>query len=158
MDVENLARTIQIVLAPVVMISACAITVGGLWGHASSINDRLRAMNRERLELWRSASDDVYTTERLLQIDTQTPSLVCRHRRVIQAIVTIYAAILVYIVSMFLIAAASMMNISATLALLLFLAGTLLLLIAIVLAILEIRISQTAIEFEVQRAGRLRPE
>ena len=156
MDVETLARTIQSILAPVVMISACAITLGGLWGHASSINDRLRAMNRERLDLWRAAATDVYTTERLLQIDTQTPTLVSRHRRVIQAIVAMYAAILVYIVSMFAIAGASLANISATFALLLFLAGTLLLLIAILLAVLEIRISQTAIEFEVNRVAGLR--
>lgn len=156
MEVETLARTIQNILAPVVMVSACAITLGGLWGHASSINDRLRAMNQERLELWRAAASDAYTTERLLQIDTQTPILVRRHRRVIQAIVTMYGAILVFIVSMFAIAATSVVNISAAVALVLFLAGTLLLLIAILLAILEIRISQTAIEFEVQRVGSLR--
>ncbi len=156
MDVETLARTIQSILAPVVMISACAIILGGLWGHVSSINDRLRAMNRERLELWRAASADAYTMERLLQIDTQTPTLVRRHRRVIQAIVSMYGAILVYIVSMFAIAGASLVNISAALALLLFLVGTLLLLVAILLAILEIRISQTAIEFEVRRVGSLR--
>ena len=156
MDVETLARTIQSILAPVVMISACAIILGGLWGHASSINDRLRAMNHERLELWRAASVDAYTTERLHQIDTQTPTLMGRHRRVIQAIVTMYGAILVYIVSMFAIAAASVVNISALPALLLFLAGTTLLLVAILLAILEIRISQTAIEFEVTRVAGLR--
>ncbi len=157
MDVETLARTIQSILAPVVMISACAITVGGLWGHASSINDRLRALNHERLELWRAGATDVYAVERLHQIDTQTPTLVRRHRRVIQSIVAMYGAILVYIVSMFAIAGANLANISATLALLLFLAATFLLLIAILLAILEIRISQTAIEFEVNRVAGLRP-
>ncbi len=156
MDVETLARTIQSILAPVVMISACAIILGGLWGHASSINDRLRAMNGERLELWRAGAADAYMGERLLQIDTQTPTLVQRHRRVIQAIVTMYGAILVYIVSMFAIAGASLANISATFALLLFLAGTFLLLIAILLATLEVRISQTAIEFEVNRVAGLR--
>ncbi len=156
MDVETLARTIQSILAPVVMISACAIILGGLWGHASAINDRLRAMNHERLELWRAAATDAYTVERLHQIDTQTPTLVRRHRRVIQAIVTIYGAILVYIVSMFAIAGASLANVSATFALLLFLTGTFLLLVAILLAILEIRISQVAVEFEVKRVAGLR--
>ncbi len=156
MDVETLARAIQSILAPVVMISACAITLGGLWGHASAINDRLRTLNHERLDLWRAPSADAYTTERLLEIDTQTPILMGRHRRVLEAIVTMYVAILVYIASMFAIAGAVLLNISATLALLLFLAGTLLLLVAIVLAILEIRTAQTVIEYEVNRVASLR--
>jgi hypothetical protein len=156
MDVETLARTIQIILAPVVMITSCAIILGGLWSHASSINDRLRAMNRERLDLWRAPSADAYTAERMLEIDTQAPLLLRRHRRVRDAIVTIYVAILVYISSMFATAGAALLNISATLALLLFLAGTLLLLSGVLLAILEIRISQSALEYEVERVTSLR--
>jgi hypothetical protein len=155
MDVQTLASTIQSILAPVVMITACAITLGGLWSHALGINDRLRALNHERLELWRVPSSEAYTAERLLEIDTQTPILVRRHRRLLDAIVAMYAAILVYIFSMFAIAGAAFLNMSATLALLLFLAGTLLLLVAILLAILEIRSAQTAVEFEVKRVASL---
>jgi hypothetical protein len=137
------------------MVSACAITVGGLWSHGSSINDRLRAMNRERLELWHMPSRDAYTAERLQEIDTQAPLLVRRHRRVRDSIVLIYAAMLVYILSMFAIAASALLNTNALPALLLFLAGTLLLLVAILLAILEIRISQSALEYEVKRVASL---
>ncbi len=155
MDVETFARTIQTILAPVVMVSACAIILGGLWSHATSINDRLRVMNRERLDLWRAPSTDAYAAERTLEIDTQAPMLLRRHLRVRDAIVTLYAAVLVYLVSMFAIAGASLLNTPATLALLLFLVGTLLLLTGVGLAILEIRSSQAALEYEVKRVASL---
>lgn len=156
MNVQTLAQTIQSILAPVVMVSACAILLGGLWSHASAINDRLRSMNRERLDLWRAPSTDAYGAERLLEIDKQTPLLVRRHRVLLDAIVIMYAAILVFIVSMFAIAGVALLNISATLALFLFLAGTLLLLVSILLAILEIRVARSALEFEVNRVASLR--
>ncbi len=137
------------------MVSACAIILGGLWSHASSINDRLRAMNRERLELWRASSADAYCTERTVEIDTQVPLLLRRHRRVRDAIVALYVAILLYLASMFAIAGASLLDTPATLALLLFLVATLLLLDGVGLAILEIGISQNALEYEVSRVASL---
>ncbi len=158
MDVETLARIIQVILAPVVMITACAIILGGLWGHASAINDLLRAMMRERLEIWRGPWLDNYSAERLQELDAQAPMLLRRHRRVRDAIVTIYAAILAYITSMFAIAGAALLNLRplVTLALLLFLAGTLLLLSGVLLAILEIRSSQSALDYEVNRVSGLK--
>ena len=156
MDVQSLVRAIQIILAPVVMVTACAIILGGLWGHATSINDRLRAMNRERLELWHQPAADAYTSERLAEIDTQAPMLLRRHRRVRDGIVTIYTAILVYILSLFAIALAVLVNATAMPALLLFLGGTLLLLVGILLAILEIGISQSALDYETRRVEALR--
>jgi hypothetical protein len=156
MDVQTLARTIQIILAPVVMVTACAIILGGLWNHASSINDRLRTMNHERLDLWRAPAADAYTAERTLEIDHQAPLLLRRHRRVRDAIVTVYGAILVYIVSMFAIAGSALLSLSGTLALALFLAATLLLLAGVLQAINEIRISQVTLEWEVNRVGSLR--
>ncbi len=155
MDVDTLARTISLILAPVVRVSACAIILGGLWSHASSINDRLRGMNRERLELWCSSASDAYTVERLQEIDTQAPWLVRRHRRVRDAIVTIYASMLIYLLSMFAIAGAALLNMAATVALLLFLLGTLALLAGVLLAILEIRVAQNALEWEVNRVASL---
>jgi hypothetical protein len=157
MDAQSLGRTIQDILAPVVMVTACAIILGGLWTHAESINDRLRAMNQERLELWRQPpTADAYITERLAEIDAQAPMLLRRHHRVRQAIVMAYAAIMVYIVSMFAIALTVLRNTTGAPALLLFLTATLLLLVAVVLAILEIRISHRALEYETNRVEALR--
>ncbi len=156
MDIPTLAQTIQIILAPVVMISACAITLGGMWGHLSSINDRLRAMNLERLDLWRASSTDAYTAERLKEIEVQTPILVSRHRQTLRAIDAMYIAILFYILCMFAIAAAELFKLPAIVALILFLAGTLLLLIAILETVLEIHSAQAAIEYEVKRVTALK--
>src|SRR4030088_1604626 len=49
MSADEIAHIIQSVLAPVVMITACAITVGGLMTHYGAVNDRLRTLMHERL-------------------------------------------------------------------------------------------------------------
>jgi hypothetical protein len=67
-----------------------------------------------------------------------------------------YTAILVFILSMFAIAVTVLRNTTGTPALLLFLGATLLLLVAVVLAILEIRISHKALEYETNRVEALR--
>jgi hypothetical protein len=51
MNVEMVARNIQIILAPVVLVTACAILAQGLLGRYAAITDRLRALTAERLAL-----------------------------------------------------------------------------------------------------------
>ena len=51
MSAETVTRTIQLILAPVVMLSACSVFVGGVLAHYAAINDRIRTMVHERLEL-----------------------------------------------------------------------------------------------------------
>src|SRR4051812_48031474 len=81
MDVEMVAKNLQLIIAPVVMISSCALLLTGLLGRYAAVNDRLRAMARERLDLWHSDIDgDGFKTERLHQIDQQIPDLLRRHR------------------------------------------------------------------------------
>ena len=53
MSPEAIGRTIQLILAPVVMFSACSVFVGGVLNHYTSVGDRIRALTRERLELLR---------------------------------------------------------------------------------------------------------
>lgn len=53
MNGEMIARNIQIILAPVVMITMCVILLGGLHGRYQTINDRLRLMTAERPALLR---------------------------------------------------------------------------------------------------------
>lgn len=158
MNLNTLAGIIQIILTPAVMITACAITVGGFWSHVTSINDRIRAMNRERLELWRAATWDAYAIERIQEINEQTPVLVSRHHRVISVIVFMYITILMYILCMVFIAGTALFQVPATVALFLFLAGTLTLLAAIVLAIFELHSASEALEFEVERVNTISRE
>src|SRR5205823_11467783 len=67
MSPEAIGRTIQLILAPVVMFSACAVFVGGVLNHYTSVGDRIRALTRERLELLRDGGSTL-RLERLLVV------------------------------------------------------------------------------------------
>jgi hypothetical protein len=162
MNAETVSRTIQLILAPVVMVSACSILVGGLQAHYASINDRLRAMTRERLDLLRglhgdpgkgAGEADRFALERLEEIAHQVPDLLFRHRRVHDAVLAVYAAILIFVASMFVIAftAAVDADLTATAALLVFPMGVGALLVGVVFIAVEVRISHRALQYEVGR-------
>ena len=54
MGVASVSQTIQFILAPAIMISACAIILGGLLSRYAAVNDRLRALAHERFDLIRA--------------------------------------------------------------------------------------------------------
>lgn len=158
MDIEMVARNIQLILAPVVMVTSCAILLGGLLGRYATINDRLRAMSRERLDLWcAGANQDAFHAERLREIDAQMPDLLRRQKLVHNSVLAIFSAILIFVASMFVIAFAAGAGAAgiATAALLLFLAGTGVQMLSVALAGLEIRTSHLAVHYEVQRVSSL---
>jgi hypothetical protein len=165
MSIEMVARTIQYILAPVVMITACAILQSGLLGHYAEINTRLRALNHERFELvmgGRTAGAALaggisYETERLREIDHQMPGLLHRLRLVRDSSLVIYAAVFFFIVDMGVIGAAILSSTTglANLALAVFLVGLVALLWGILLIVVEIRGSHRAVEYEVERVLNL---
>ena len=77
---------IQAMAAPVVLITAAAILSGALLAMYGSVNDRMRAMDRESLEtltgtggtLQSAADVPASGRERLTQIDVQLPMLPLR--------------------------------------------------------------------------------
>jgi hypothetical protein len=157
---EALARTIQLTLAPVVMISACAIFVGGLLAHYTNLSDRIRAMTAERRDVLRrrplamtGADADVLSAERLEEIDAELPELDHRHRLVHHSVVALYLAILVLVASMCLIAVASVAPVDWLVAVVLALvaSGVLAALVGVALVAVEVRISRRTLEFEVRR-------
>jgi hypothetical protein len=85
---------VQAMVAPVVLITTAAILSGGLLTIYGSVNDRMRAMDHERLELLTGAEGELLSPaqvrpsgrERLTQIDTQLPKLLRRHRLLHNAI------------------------------------------------------------------------
>ena len=166
MTVEAITRIIQLILAPVVMVTSCAILVGGMLTHYAAINDRLRSLARERLALLQgtegtlsvvSVAGDAFKTERLLEIDKQLPSLLWRHKLVHHAVMAIYGAIAVFVASMFVIAFAVVPQSVglATAALALFLIGTAVVLVGVVFIVAEVRTSNDAVRYEVQRVMSL---
>jgi hypothetical protein len=156
MNAEMVTRIIQTIIAPVVMVNACAILLGGLLNHSAAINDRLRGMARERIEMLRAsgvAATDRLLAERLDEIDTQMPDLLHRLGLIRSAIMSVYGAILLLVLDMLVIAVAvaSAADWLTTAILVVFLAGIGVLFLGVVLTVLEARQSQRAIRFEVQR-------
>jgi hypothetical protein len=161
-DVEAVTRTIQLVLAPVVMVTACAIVLGVLQSRYAFVNDRLRTMSRERLELLHlpgaptltlPASADAFTVERLELIDRQVPDLLRRHLILRNAILSVYCAIVTFLATMFVIALATTLGTAllATTVLVSFLVGTVLVLVGVSLTTVEVRASHLALHYEVNR-------
>jgi hypothetical protein len=166
MNAEMVAWIIQLILAPALMVSACAITQGGLLGRYAAINDRLRAMGRERLDLLRNKGEDEsgsptaisFTAERLQQIDHQIPDLLHRHKLTHDAVLALYCAILFFVGDMFTIALAVVTNLQEVglAALAIFLVSTAVLMIGMYLAVIEIRTSHRSLHYEVQQIAHLR--
>src|ERR1041385_3709531 len=90
MDLEMIARTIQLIIAPAVMITSCCIFTNGLLAHYASIGERLRVTVRERVDLLKEAEVNsrlhpategsvegigLIVQERLEDIDFQIPNL-----------------------------------------------------------------------------------
>jgi hypothetical protein len=167
MSIDTIIRTISLILAPVVMISSCAIFLNGLFGHYQTISARLRAMHRERLELLQTV--DMSTTaeravsiifQRILEIDTQLPKMLRRHQLIRDAVVAIGVAVSIFITSMFIIALASATNspLAAVIALIAFLLGTGALLVGVITTTIELYQSHREVSYEIQHGLSLKQE
>jgi Protein of unknown function (DUF2721) len=152
---------IQAMVAPVVLITAAAVLSGALLTMYSSVNDRMRVMDHERLETLTGAGGTLLSAadvpasgrERLAQIDAQLPMLLCRHRLIHNAVLLLFAAVAELVLSVIVIAVAvtNRSGAAGTVALVLVLAGTVTLLGGLLLAARSIMISAKAIDYEVQR-------
>jgi hypothetical protein len=151
---ETVTRTIQLILAPVVMLSACAVFVGGLLSHYEAINARMRTMARERLDIVKtSMRDDTFATERLSEIDLQLPLLLHRHGLVHHSLLAAYLCILILVASMCTIAfsAVSAADWLLTLVIVMFVTGIAAMLVSVIFIALEVRTSRQAVSYEVRR-------
>lgn len=156
MNIQTAGKTIQLILAPVVMVTACGILLTGMLAHYSSINDRIRALAAERLGLVLLApteGHEALARERLTEIDHQVPMLIHRHRLVHHGILLGYTAVVTLVVCMFVIGAAALADSSTlgTIALFVFLAGTACLMVGTGFVAVEVRASHTSVAYEAMR-------
>ena len=154
MSATDIAQAIQLIIAPVVMITACTLLQNGILLRYASIGQNIRSLAHERFELLRSGkAEDTLSLIRLQAIDRQLPLLTHRHRLIQKATLLAYSAITIFILTMFTLAlsVALKVGIVATIALTLFLAGTGVLLVGISFTALEIRISHRTLCYEVQQ-------
>jgi hypothetical protein len=153
---------IQAMVVPVVLITTAAILSGAVLTMYGSVNDRMPAMDRERLDILTGADGTLLSVanvaasgrERLTQIDMQLPMLLRRHRLRHNSVLLIYAGVAVLVLSVIAIGVAVTGSSSAagTAALVLVLAGTVTLLGGLLFAARSIVISMDAIDYEVRRA------
>jgi hypothetical protein len=158
MSAADIAQTIQLIIAPVVLITACMLFQNGVLARYASLSHRIRLLAHERYELAQSGkTGNLFNSERLQTIDRQLPLLTHRHRLIQIAVLLAYGAIAIFICTMFMIALSVALNAGAigSIALMLFLAGTAILLIGICFTALEIRISHQALCYEVHQITAL---
>jgi len=149
-------------VSPVVLITASGILAAALLNMYGSVNDRMRALDRERLQALTGADGALLTLvdvpasgrERLVQIDHQLPMLLRRHYLLHNAVLLIYSGIGVLVLSVIAIGVSVTSSSSAAgdAALALVLAGTIVILVGLLLAAASIMISQDAIDYEVRRS------
>lgn len=158
MSAADVSKTIQLIIAPVVLVTACALIQNAILGRYAAIGQYMRSIALERLQLLRSNEtiDPLYM-ERLQEIDRQIPLLTQRHRLLQNTIVVVYSAMCIFLLNMFAIALTVAVNASsaATFTILLFLFGTGVLLSGVCLATFEIRMSHRAICYETNRIASL---
>jgi hypothetical protein len=153
MNMRELGEIIQFILAPVVMISACSLVLNGLLTRYAAINDRLRVMSRERLELLRGGVSDALSAERLSEVDAQIPVLLHHHHLTHNAVLLVYCSILLFIATMLVIAVQVISGATwmAGLILIFFMAAVLSLMFAVATAVREVYSSQNALRYEAER-------
>ncbi len=144
MDPEMVTRTIQLIIAPVVMITSCCILGSGLLAHYSSLGEHLRLTFRDRLELKRKP--ELGSSSSLTDyIDAQLSALLHRHQLVRTSLVSVLIAIVFFIVDMFTIAFSVVLNkpgLSSSV-LILFLAGVASLLVGLLYAVFDVYLSHS---------------
>ena len=108
MDLDMVARAIQLIIAPAVLLTSCCIFTNGLLALYAAIGERLRVTARERLDLLREAESnarsDLIAKERLEDIDFQIPNLLRHHLLVRNSLAGTFIAMAFYILDMFVIA------------------------------------------------------
>ena len=100
---------------------------------------------------------DPLLVARFQAMDWQVPHLLQRHRLLFDALLSVYVTITIFVLSMFVIAASALARApwAAGAALVVFLAGTAVLLLGMVLTTVEVRRSQRDIRYEVEQASAI---
>ncbi len=152
---------ISAMVAPVVLLTMGVLLSNGLLTVYGSVNDRLREMTRERIDILTGpagerlelASVPAMSRERLNEIKIQMPLIFRRHKLTRLAVLTIYVAIAVLGLSIVTIAIAVVEHddIAGRVALALVLAGTIILLLGIGVAAVSLAKSADAISYAVER-------
>jgi hypothetical protein len=158
MNQETLIKTINVIIAPVVMLTACGIMLNGLIVRYSWLSDRVRTVQQERLNLLElDLSQSRSKSERLHHLDHLLTDSLKHHHQVHDVLVLIYLSILVFMLDMLLIALAiaTSQQWLQQLVVIVFLVGIAILLLGMLLIAQELRTSHHSIQLEVHQSCQL---
>ncbi|HEY9622280.1 MAG TPA: DUF2721 domain-containing protein [Crinalium sp.] len=149
MTVEQTSQLIQLILNSVLMVTACVIVLGVLLVRHTAVNNRLQQMNQEYFQLLSHAV--LLRGARLLQIKAQLQQLRQRYRTSHRSLLSVYYALILLVVSTFLVALRTMIDWQGliTISLVFFTLGVGVLLFSIGFALLDFRSSQRSLWQEV---------
>lgn len=153
MNQETLVKTINLIIAPVVMLTTCGIMLNGLIVRYSWLSDRVRLVQQERLTLMDLDLSQLKSKgERFHQLNHLLHDLLKHHHQVHDVLVLIYSSILIFMLDMLLIAVAIATDRQwlHQLVVIVFLTGIGVMLLGMVLIAYELRTSHHAIQLEVQ--------
>ena len=152
MDHETLVKTINLIIAPVVMITTCGIILNGIIARYTWLSDRIHSVHEEQLGLLElDLAQHRAKAEKLHHLEHLLPDLLKHHHQVHDVLVLVYLAILVFMLDMLVIAFA-IANDSRwlqQLVVLVFLLGIGILLLGMALSAYELRTSHQFIQLEV---------
>jgi hypothetical protein len=157
-SIEGVTKTIDLIIAPVVLITACVLTINGLIVRYNSLADYIRTLNREVSGLRNTNTEQNQAKEqRLQELEYLLSDLLHHHHFVHDAALMVYLSILIFMLDMLVIAIAVATNINwlSQMALIVFLSGVAILFIGMLLIANELLTSHHSIQLEVQHNCRL---
>ncbi|MDH7498952.1 MAG: DUF2721 domain-containing protein [candidate division NC10 bacterium] len=154
MGLGNIHQAIQFIsgmLAPAIMISSCGLILLGLQSKYSNIIDRIRELNEEKRRLQLTESLDRFQERRLRSLTAQMEKLLIRAKLDRNGILSLYLAILSFVLTSLLIAPAYFGYFGLiTLSILFFVVGIGLVLTGIIYVSLEVFNSYKVVKYEVE--------
>ncbi len=150
----NINQAIQFIsglLAPAIMISSCGLILLGLQTKYSNIIDRIRALNEEKRRMEMADSLDRYQGRRMKSLTAQMDRLLVRARLDRNGILSLYLAILFFVLTSLSIAPAYFGPFGLIpLSIVLFVTGIGLVLVGVVYVALEVFNSYKVVKHEVE--------
>ncbi len=150
----NINQAIQFIsglLAPAIMISSCGLILLGVQSKYSNIIDRIRELNDEKRRLESTESMDAAQDRRMRSLKVQIEKLLIRAKLDRNGILSLYLAIISFILTSLLIAPAYFGYFGLILlAIAFFVAGIALVLTGVVYVALEVSRSYKVVKYEVE--------
>jgi polyferredoxin len=150
-DIHQAIQFISGMLAPAIMISSCGLILLGLQTKYSNIIDRIRDLNEEKRRLELMESLDRFQERRMRSLSAQMEKLLIRAKLDRNGILSLYLAILSFVLTSLLIAPAYFGYLGlVTFSIIFFVIGIGLVLTGIIYVALEVSNSYKVVKYEVE--------